>query len=340
MKKGNIIGVFLLIVLIFFIIFCLTFFLNRVYYCNDGTVYDDCSNIKPYLCTNGVLIEKASICGCSPLLDINGEECLSKYQQEPKNAAFRYVLRGEKKYINFVVYKNMSDYVSKLPRYINADENPTLLDFKLRLLDEEQQRELLLPLVIAIQNQTADREDQARIAISLVQSIPFGNSNKTLRLNGNKVEYQRYPYEVLYDQQGICSEKVALLIFLLREIGYGAASIYYPFENHEAVGIRCPKDKGVNNTEYCFIETTGPSIITDDRTEYFGGRQLNSTPQIIVIQSGMALGKGIYEYSDAKLLISIREEMKTYGTINPLQDVQFKNLKKKYGLVNPDEYVF
>lgn len=207
------------------------------------------------------------------------------------------------------------------------------------MIDQKEQREFLLPLVIEIEKITKDKTDQARIAISLVQNIPFGNSSKTAQYGNIAIEYQRYSYEVLYDMKGICSEKSDLMIFLLREIDMELL-LYYSLENHEAVGIKCPSERA-NTGDFCFIETTGPSIITDDRTDYFGTvRKLISSPQVTNISDGISLRNDLYEYQDAQILISIRDYMKKYGTINPIQYLQFKNLKNEYGLVNSNEYTF
>jgi len=48
----------------------------------------------------------------------------------------------------------------------------------------------------------------------------------------------------------------------------------------------------------------------------------------------------LYEYRDAKTLTTIREDMRKYGTINPIQYFQFKWLKRNYGLLDVDEYTF
>jgi hypothetical protein len=328
-----VIPVFILILA--FMIYLLFSVKNLPAACNDGTLYNECSKIKPYICMKGILTEKASICGCDNVSVINEERCISDLQKGIKNITLNYTLRGERGEINFTVYDGLSIYLSRIPRYIDSTKNPTLLDFKLKDIDNERQRELLLPLVIEIENLAKNKEDQARIAISLVQNIPFGNSNKTAHVINTKIEYQRYPYEVLYDMQGICSEKSELLVFLLREIGYGTSFLYYNAENHEAVGIKCPLEDSLNNTEFCFVETTGPSIITDDKTEYFGVvRQLNSVPEVLTASEGISLGKDIYEYKDARTLISIRETIKKYGAINIIQHIQFQKLRKKYGLIS------
>jgi hypothetical protein len=327
--------IIILILIVLLIVFFL-FFNKPVFLCNDGTDYNQCLKIKPYFCSKGNIIENISFCGCSNLSTVQGSECFSNYQYNPKNITLNYTLNGKFGEINFVVYKKLADYLSKLPRYMqyNSSEESVLLDFKLRSLDNEEQNQLLLPLVIAIQNLTSNKDDQARIAISIVQNIPFGSSNKTLSFAGLAIDYYRYPYEVLYDMQGVCGEKSELLAVLLREIGYSSAFIYYKPENHEALGIKCPMEKSLNNSGYCFIETTGPSIITDYQTGYVGIGQLKSTPQIIPIPDGNVIFgiNSFYEYDDTKILDSIRQRSTDYGTINFIQHLQFQELKKKYGL--------
>ena len=313
----------------------LLFFSASIKTCNDGTLYANCSKIQPYYCFIGDLVEMSSVCGCSNLSVIEGNKCISGYESDPKQIFLNYTLRGEEGQINFTVYKKLYESLGKISRYTNFKENFTLLDFRLKMLDNEPQRELLLPLVVKIQEITDDKEDQARIAISLVQNIPFGNSNKTVKFGSIISDYQRYPYEVLYDLEGVCGEKSELMVFLLREIGYGAAFLYYSEENHEAVGIKCPEEYGVDDSEFCFVETTGPAIITDDKTEYITFEELKSYPQVLIASNdGLALEKSEYEYVDAKNMIAIRESAKKDGIINPLEYLQYKVLKRKYGLVS------
>jgi len=336
-KKGVVISSILIVVALIIISLLLIFLFNRNPICNDGTKNNECAKIKPYFCSNGNLIKNASFCGCSNVSTAKGNECSFNYQLNPKNITLNYTVDGKSGKIDFIVYQKLSDYLSKLPRYMqyNPDPSSILLDFKLRSLDNEQQNELLAPLIITIQNLTSDKENQARIAISIVQNIPFGNSNKTSRFGGIVLDYYRYPYEVLYDMRGVCGEKSELLAFLLRGIGFESAFIYYAPENHEALGIKCPVQKSLNRTGYCFIETTGPSIITDYQTEYTGIGKLKSTPQIIPVPKGnFTFGekKYFYEFDDAKLFDLIKQRAGDYGTINFIQHLQYQELKKKYGL--------
>jgi hypothetical protein len=320
-----------LIFLAFIILFSKSLTNKELPMCGDGTPYDSCSNVKPYYCFGGKLIEKASVCGCNRRVD--GDSCISDLQAEPKNMTLKYILDGERKTINFTVYKGLADYLSGISRAISYEngEKPNRTEFRFKKINEQEQRKLLLPLVIKIQNLTNDKLEQARIAISIVQNIPYGFSNKTDNFFGKSLNYSRYPYEVLYDSQGVCGEKSELLAFLLREIGYETVIFYQQKENHELVGIKCPSGESYKGTGYCFIETTGPSIISDDSIEYVGGVVLNSDPEVILISDGKSFGSGLQEYKDANELKSLKNNIFVL-----FRQSRFERLKQKYGLV--EEY--
>lgn len=301
-------------------------------YCGDGTLYGQCSKNKPYFCDKGILIEKASACGCEENMSLNKDSCVSEYQKEPKDIILKYVLRGEEKQINMTIYKGMADYLYRLPTSISSGNGKSVsrADFKLRNINNEEQRNLLMPLVIKIQNLAVDRTEQMRIAVSLVQKISFGNSEKTYLFGKNILNYSRYPYEILYENQGVCAEKSELLAFLLKEIGYNSALFYNAFENHESVGIKCPGALDFKDTGYCFVETTGGAIITDDEIEYVGIGRIYSEPEVMIISDGKSLGRNLYEYKDANDFKKIRNSLG--GGLSNVQIMRMEELKEKYGL--------
>ena len=339
-RKKYLIVVLIFILLVLTVIFYLLVIKEReTFICGDETFNGDCSLRKPYFCLNNTLIEKASVCGCPEILTKKGDLCISEYQTNPKNITLKYVLRGEENEIDFVTYKGMADYISSLPKsiYHSEDEMPSRGDFKLMNINEGEQKELLLPLVTKIQNIAKNKEDQVRIAISIVQNVPYGESEKIITFGSNELNYSRYIYEVLYDMQGACEGKSELLAFLLKEIGYGVALFYYPSENHEVVGIKCPIEYSLDNTGYCFVETTGVSIITNNQGYYIGrgdigGGKLFSEPEMFLISEGDSLGKSLYEYRDAKDLIKISKAIEEKGEINIFQHNRLEGLRKKYGL--------
>ena len=259
---------------------------EEIFVCGDGTFYDTCSSAKPYFCSDRMLLEKVSVCGCPEILKKEGNSCISNYQNSSKEITLKYVLNGEEKEINYVVYEGLVDYLFNLPKGISSNGDAELLrkDFKLKKIDEKEQRELLLPLVIKIQNITGVKKEQAKIAVSLVQNIPYVESEKNYTMRNIVFNYSRYPYEVLYDNAGIFGEKSELLAFLLREIGYEVVIFSFPLINHEGVGVACSKIFDFEDSGYCYIETTSAEnlnglvkslpeeyeIIPISEGEYFG----------------------------------------------------------------------
>ena len=84
--------------------------------------------------------------------------------------------------------------------------------------------------------------------LAFVQYIPYDNSK-------TENSPQNFPYETLYKNSGICSDKTLLAVMLLRNLGYGAAIFDYPDIKHSAVAVSC-SDQSSYNSGYCFVETT------------------------------------------------------------------------------------
>jgi hypothetical protein len=324
----------ILIPLVIILLLLVVFFgssaeISKLQTCGDSSFYESCSIVKPYYCDKqGFLTEKAQMCSCSD--SVNGNSCTTIFQTEAKDINLNYILNGKERNLEFTVYSGLINYLSGLPKTIFYENGgkPIRSDFIFKKINDEEQRKLLMPLVMKIENMTNDKDEQARIAVSIVQNIRYGASNKTDSLFGNSLNHSRYPYEVLYENQGICGEKSELLAFLLRELGYGTVIFYYQLENHEAVGIRCPVEDSYRGTGYCFVETTGPSIITDDSIIYSDGTKLASEPEIILISTGKSLGSSLQEYGDAETMKKIRS-----GEFMLFRNSKLEKLKERYGLI-------
>ncbi len=316
---------------------------GKIQRCSDGTDYGICSSKKPLYCSNGMLLENSSECGCPYDYVPQGNKCISKYQTNPKTISLTYVLRGNKKSFNWEVYKGLNDYVAGITRTISYSEDerePTSKDFVLKNIDNSKQKELLIPFVDKIDSLSNNKDNRARIAISIIQNIPYDYSDK---LKG------RYAYQALYDNEGVCGEKSRLLASILREMGYGVALIDY--ENfglsHEAVGIKCPLKYSYDNTGFCFVETTTPSIITNSKGSYLSDscsapkgatstsctQKLPDNYTLIVISDGNSFNSVLEEFNDAKELNRITNVSKNSGGYLDSSDYyKWKKLVKKYGL--------
>lgn len=100
-----------------------------------------------------------------------------------------------------------------------------------------------------INNWTAD--EVAEAALAVIQYIPYDQAKADA---DNREPF--YPYETLYLNQGVCSDKTFLAYRVLRQLGYGAAVLDFPEINHSAVGIACPLEYSLAGSGYCYVETT------------------------------------------------------------------------------------
>jgi len=351
LKKGSIpklknyytLGALLLLFIISFLLFFyvpgedITIANNETFItCGDGTFSYECSLNRPYYCDGGELIYENFLCGCPESLKKDGEVCDSKYFREKEIKELKYFLGGEEKIMNFTVYKDVSEYLDTKERTIvySKGELPRRSDFKLSKIDDNIQREALMGLVVKIQNAAPDSlVDQARIATSLVQNIPYKESEfgTVGNFKTTKIRLARYPYQVIERSMGSCEGKSELLVLLLREIGYGTAVFYYNAENHETVGIKCPVERSLLNSGYCFIETTVPAPIAYSTGSYLIGEDSKGglgIPKVVVLNKGISLPDDMIEYEDVKKIEKLLDKTST----NIADRIQLNPIYKKYGM--------
>lgn len=236
----------------------------------------------------------------------------------PKTINFPYVLRGKPGSIRFDAYRGVNDYLStKYPASFRDDR-----DYWLQFVDEGIQDRYLKQLAENIRAAESEPDNQARAAISMVQQVPYADYSFDTAA--------KYPYHVLYHQDGDCDEKSLLLAYLLREMGYGVALFEFEKEAHMAVGIRAPDRYCYRDTGYAFIETTTPSIPTDAGGEYGDdGITMTSKPKVFVIAEGDPF-EGIWrEHADAAEWNKIR---KMGPKLDSYNYGRYRNLAQTYGM--------
>lgn len=190
-----------------------------------------------------------------------------------------------------------------------------------KYLEDEKQIPTLLQLVEQIRQKSADPQTQARIAINLVQRIPYDEDS----YKQGKV-LNRYPYEVLYDNKALCGEKSRLLAYTLKELGFGV--VMFMFDTHQAVGIKCD-NFSFRNSGYCFVETTGPAMITNSQT-VFPNVGLLGDELIIAVSDGLSFDAS-QDYADSQELKGLEQQARDGSLV--AQDYQrMIFLLEKYGL--------
>ncbi|MDO9323886.1 MAG: transglutaminase-like domain-containing protein [Methanoregula sp.] len=233
---------------------------------------------------------------------------------------YDYVLDGRQGIVPLALSTKLYEmYLEKKPNGYSDNES-----YFLTYLNDRDQNRYFEALGDEIRKKTDNPDDQARIAISLVQHLPYLQESP-----------HRYPYEVLYDSSGVCCEKSILLVALLRELGFKSSVMYFIPENHMAVGISCPEPYDFKGSGYCLVQTTNAVIVTDDsRFRNYGENW--SSPEIIQTSDGRSFESVISEYSDARTWIHLQSASKTAresGTmLSRADNIRWYQLQKKYDL--------
>jgi len=311
-----------------------------------------CAPNQPLYCDNGNLTDRADLCGCPPTEFIVNTTSCEKLTSNPKIINLSYWRYGEVNLINFTVFGGLAKYQSQLSPYYECPQNRCPSDDEIegvieyRNINEPKQQEHISDLVKQIESITSDKMSQARIAISLVQRIPYDENfslHKVCRRVSNTqfrcAEETKYPYRVLYDNLGVCSEKSRLLVAILKEIGFETVMFIFEDENHQAVGVKCPVQYSFRETGYCFVETTVPSIITDSMSAYSDTNKyrpspankygLYSNPKILKTSSGIGFDGTISDdYMDAKKY----DELKQKDKWSEMDYDVWQVISKRYGI--------
>lgn len=244
---------------------------------------------------------------------------------------YYFIIDGTPGYIPFNVYTGVNDYIDSFGDIYTQD------DFN-KVIDNGVQREYISPLVKKIQLAAKNPDDDARIAISVVQHIKYdANAINEIRFNNSKsgqLYIGRYPYTILYQNWGgICGEKSFLLALLLKELGYGVALLEFDDAHHMAVGIKAPSQYSYKNTGYALVESTVPEIPTFDEYSFVG---LNtpmssiSPTKIIQVSDGRAFDSINKEVSDAQIertIFSAAEKVNTAAANVNAAEEHLENLK-------------
>lgn len=241
------------------------------------------------------------------------------------NRTLNYVLNGKKKSINVTVDSSTYNYIYNIPR-VACPTCATLAERDRVIITEATQKAALQPLVAAIQAATKKPDDQARIAISLVQKIPYDWDKFDLIEAGHST-HLRYPYESIYDNLQICSESSYLIAFLLAELGYASGVFVFPDASYDTAAIKCPAKYSYKNTGYCFIEATGREIVTyDTMANRYSGDYIfeELTP------NGREFSPK-QDYKDARNYKKYRDKLLT-GKLKKKSRKRYNKLVKKYGL--------
>ncbi len=271
-----------------------------------------------------------------PVLNTTPSE---KYETGPVQREFPYIVNAKRGEITITLHAGVYNGITdpSIPACAFNKTSCTHQEIQHYFTDninEPVQKQDLDSLVDAIKSKTPKGDDQVRIAISLVQNIPYDN-NEVEGLDNGSILTERTPYEVLYDNGGICEDKSFLLAYLLRGLGYGVTLFSFPVADHMVVGVKTPTMYAYDNTSYAFVETTTPLIITDGNELYGSSYQkLTEVPSMYVISDGNSFSPS-YELHDAREFNQLNLEVEQNGCQDPSVCASLYSLGKNYGMRIP-----
>ena len=241
------------------------------------------------------------------------------YRQSPKTTSFSYVIDGNQRSMSFTTFGGLSDFFSSKSHSYHYDpDNGVIMD----LLENEVQNENMRLFIDMIRKRSITSDDQAKIAISLVQRIPY---------NGNR--YSRtatdwyYPYETVHNDKGSAADKSVLLAYILNELGF--ETVLFEFPSHMAVGVKSSSKYSFYDTGYAYIETTRPTIITYEPDSGYGSFSISQNPRIIHLSGGRRVLDVTTEYGDARRMKQL-EAMG--GNLNQSYRAELSKISDKYDL--------
>jgi len=231
------------------------------------------------------------------------------------------VLDGKKKKYTVPLDSSLYQTIFALDDYYCS--GCTLSERDSVLINREDQKTSLQPLVNWIKKQNKKSDNRVRIAASLVQKIPYDDDKYNNGDHSGRGHGTRYPYETLYDNKGICGDKSYLMAFLLKELGFGTAVFYLNDNgaNHMVAGVKCASQYDYKDSGYCYIESVRNRMVT------YEGSYDDQNPLVVPLADGRTFNAK-NDWKDAQTWRRLIEE----GTSSSKNYKAYKKLVKKYGI--------
>jgi hypothetical protein len=240
------------------------------------------------------------------------------FRQSPKTTSYSYVIDGKLGSLTFTTFGGLSDFFSSVSHSHRYDPDTGVL---MDLLENAVQNEYMRPFVEMIRKRSITGDDQAKIAISLVQRIP-DNGNRYSRTG---TEWY-FPYETLHNKEGSVADKAVLLAYILNELGY--ETVLFEFPGHLAVGVKTSSRYSFFDTGYAYIEASRPTIITYEPGSGYGF-SISQNPRVIHLSGGEKAMDVSTEYSDAMRMKQLGE---MGGNLNQTYRAELIRISEKYDL--------
>jgi hypothetical protein len=300
--------------------------------CSDGTLIGRCSTNKPKYCSDeGSLIDLPSYCGCPSGYELRGSSCFAI-----KTCSAEYPVKRE-----YIWEYQSNDYSLTLcyPKSIDYMRNRERGERKFTHFVNDPYSEKAVDLVVEDLDKLADQDslseyEKVEFVIAFVQAMPYTPDDVSTGYD----EYERFPYETLYDDGGDCEDTSILLGAILKKMGYGVILVLP--KGHAALAVKCtPSDfnddysvsyYNYKGYQYCYLETTGENWGIGEMPDEYKGKKVNleaiydPSPHII------------YRYNYTYLWDKYGTDLDVCTNVKNLGSEKAENIKMYYALQTTD----
>lgn len=261
---------------------------------------------------------------------------------EPKIVTFEWEYGGSNYSITETLYKTAYEYYNSEPKEYTCLEGycpegweeDYVKTFLKKVEGDNTISQIASDIKTIGQRAKLDDDQIVELTVAFVQSISYDEAKAKIA-----EPLPRYPYEVLYDNKGICSGKSFLAASLIRELGYGVALFDYEYEEHIAPAVKCLKEYSSYNSGYCYTEITERGFKIGEMPEMDIDTKIPRIRTSINLfeeknmfdLGGLELGDAeIYEIVDGN---SYRGIIKTAQTIQRIETLE-KELERLDSIIN------
>jgi hypothetical protein len=216
---------------------------------------------------------------------------------------------------------NLYNQDSKSYFYFEGEEPDDLRNefYSLFLQTKEEDKQtlnILHNLIDLAEKEGFSNDEQLEFILAFIQNISYDyDKAESDQMIAN------FPFETLYLNKGVCSDTSFLAVLWARELGYGSAILDFPEKNHTALGIQCPIELSIENSGYCYVETTNyfpfgvvpsdlsgglPELLSENYINYFS---IDNLGEIEIRQK--QIGQVYQGVLDNILIVEELQELKT-----------------------------
>lgn len=268
----------------------------------------------------------------------------------PVEKIFQWTYQGKNYQISQNLYSSIYSFYKGQPKtYTYFNELPADWEeeyYGMFLVKNEKSnfaKEILSSIISQGKKNKLSDDQMVELVLTFVQTIPYDEKKaETILLKTGK-ETMNYPYETLFENTGVCSDKSFLAVSLLKELGFGTAIFVYDNENHMAIGIQCPIEYSNYGSGYCYGETTsiGNKIGIIPELKSYAGRAVGGQEISYFTENGeqdfqttQLSEVKIFQQTKGLIYEGIAQTIKTNKEIAKLKDEISFLLKKLKDLKN------